>query len=249
MRGADRVVTLTEAMKEEIATRGVDPARVVVVPNAVDGERFAPRARDPRLVSALDLEGHTVLGYVSNLTAYESIETLLRAIAILRERGLPVAGLIVGDGPMQEPLDRLVHELDLERHVRMTGRVPHEQVQDYYALIDLFVVSRRDLRVCHLVSPLKPFEAMAMGLPVLASDVTALREVVGTDRGMLFVPEDERSLADQAEPLVRDESLRHRLGAAGLEWVRRERTWHANAERYARLYDDVRTYTVPVDHS
>jgi glycosyltransferase involved in cell wall biosynthesis len=240
MGGADRVVTLAEVMADEIARRGVPRDRIHVIPNAVDVERFAPRHRDPELVRSFQLEGDIVLGYISSLVGYEGVDVLLRALALLIERDLPVAGLIVGDGPELEPLRALARDLGIADRVRLPGRVPHDSVLDYYALIDVFVVPRRDVRVCHLVTPLKPFEAMAMGIPLLVSDVAALHEVAepGT-RGLAFIPDDPHSLATEAARLVGDESLRKRLGEAGRAWVRRERTWAANAERYRGLYAEI----------
>jgi glycosyltransferase involved in cell wall biosynthesis len=240
MRGADRVVTLAEVMADEIVRRGVPRNHISVIPNAVDVERFTPLDRDPTLVRSLGLEGSVVLGYISSLVGYEGVDVLLRALALLIERDLPVAGLVVGDGPELEPLRGLARELGIAERVGLPGRVPHESVLDYYALIDVFVVPRRDVRVCHLVTPLKPFEAMSMGIPLLVSDVAALHEVAdpGT-RGLAFTPDQPHSLATEAARLVRDEALRKRLGAAGREWVRRERTWAANAERYRQLYADV----------
>jgi len=78
MLGADHIVTLAEVMKDEIAGRGVDPARITVIPNAVDADRFTPRAKDPALAAELDLTGKVVLGYVTSLVGYEGVETLVR---------------------------------------------------------------------------------------------------------------------------------------------------------------------------
>jgi glycosyltransferase involved in cell wall biosynthesis len=240
MREADRVITLADVMKAEIAERGVDPDRITVIPNAVDVERFTPRPKDAALARSLDLGNRVILGYVSSLSNYEGVDTLLRGIRRLVDRGNDVGGLVVGDGPELEFLRMLTNELGIADRVRLTGRVPHDRVLDYYALIDVFVVPRRDLRVCHLVTPLKPFEAMAMGIPLLVSDVAALREVTAPDeRGLAFTPEDPEALAVQAEKLVHDEALRRKLGEAARVWVGRERTWARNAERYAALYEEL----------
>jgi glycosyltransferase involved in cell wall biosynthesis/tetratricopeptide (TPR) repeat protein len=240
MRDADRVVTLAEVMADEITRRGVPRERISVIPNAVDVQRFAPRDRDATLVRSLGLDGYVVLGYISSLVGYEGVDVFLQGLALLIERDLPVAGLVVGDGPELEPLRALARDLGIADRIRLPGRVPHESVLDYYAMIDVFVVPRRDMRVCHLVTPLKPFEAMAMGIPLLVSDVAALHEVAepGT-RGLAFAPDQPHSLATEAARLVGDASLRRRLGEAGRAWVGRERTWARNAERYRELYADI----------
>jgi len=241
MQGADRIVTLAEVMKEEIAGRGIDPDRIWIIPNAVDVEHFTPRARNDALARDLGLPGdRTVLGYISSLSGYEGVDTLLRGIAVLLQRGVAVSGLVVGDGPELEPLRRLAGELGITEHVRITGRVPHDQILEYYSLIDVFVVPRKNLRVCRLVTPLKPFEAMAMQRALLVSNVTALEEIAAPgERGLSFVAEDPESLAAQAEVFVRDPELRNQMGAAARDWVTRERTWTRNAERYRDLYENL----------
>jgi glycosyltransferase involved in cell wall biosynthesis len=240
MKGADRVVTLAEVMKADIVARGVEPDRIHIIPNGVDVERFTPRPKNTGLVRSLGMEDRVVLGYISTLVSYEGVDTLLRAIEILLRRGAKVSGLVVGDGPELEPLRELTATLGIEEHVKLVGRVPHDQVMDYYSTIDVFVVPRRNLRVCNLITPLKPFEAMAMERALLVSDVDALREIVAPpERGFTFKAEDPESLATEALRLVENPDLRRKLGETARAWVVRERTWARNGARYRALYDEL----------
>jgi PEP-CTERM/exosortase A-associated glycosyltransferase len=241
MRRADRVVTLAEVMREEMAGRGVLPAKVTVVPNAVDPQAFRPVQRDPELAQRLGLgDAEVVVGYVSSFVAYEGIQYLIDAVAELASRGLPVRGLLVGDGEERSALEARARELGVEGRVLFTGRVPHEEVASYYGLIDAFVVPRTGDRVCHLVTPLKPYEAMAMERAVVVSGVRALREmVIPGETGLVFRPEDPRDLADVLEPLVRSPQRRKELGRAARTWVQAHRTWDQNGERYAALYREL----------
>jgi glycosyltransferase involved in cell wall biosynthesis len=239
MREADRVVTLAEVMKDHIVARGIDSGRVTVVPNSVDPERFHPVPRDEALRRRLGLD-HVgcVLGYVSSIRPLERIEDLLRATAILRDRGLDVGVLVVGDGNSLHRVRQCARELGLGDRAVLPGSVPHDEVLQYYAQIDVFVVPRGGDRVSGLVTPLKPFEAMATGLPVVVADVPALREIVKPgETGLTFRPDDPSSIADAVEPLVGDPSARTALGQAGREWVLAERTWAHAGRRYRDLYD------------
>lgn len=237
MREADHVITIAEGMRDEIVARGIPAEKVSVVPNVVDAERFAPRDADPGLTRKYGLEGRPVLGYISNLGPREGIDHLVRAVAILRNAGVDVACLIVGEGPMGGPLGELVSELGLADHVVLTGPVENRLIEDYYAMIDIFVVPRIDDLASRLVVPLKPLEAMAMERPILAADLPALRELVATDeRGEVFPPGNEEALATAARALVDDEARRVRLGRAGRNWVLAERTVEANARRYAEAF-------------
>ena len=240
MLAADAVVTLSETMRADILARGCHPDAVVVVPNAVDIERFTPRPRDDGLAASLGIEpGETVLGYVSTMWAYEGIRFLIQAAAILRDRGRRVRVLLVGDGEDRPALEAEARRLGVhDGTVILAGRVPHADVQRYYSVIDVFVVPRTNDRVSRLVTPLKPYEAMALERAVVVSGVDALLEIVSNgETGLSFRPEDPIDLADVVEPLLDDPGRRASLGRAARAWVAEHRTWRQNGERYRALYE------------
>jgi glycosyltransferase involved in cell wall biosynthesis len=240
MQEADLVVTLGEVMRQEIVARGVAPDKVLVVPNAVSGDFLQPLPDDGgALRASLGLRpGEQVAGVVSNLVGYEGIDTLLAAVAELRSRGVPVRPLIVGDGPERAALERQAGQLGLTGTAIFTGRVPMTEVRRYHSVLDLFVVPRTSDRVCQLVTPLKPVEAMASGLTVVASDVGALREIIRPEvTGALATSGDPVSFADTMEPLLYSSDIRRKLGANAREWVARDRTWAHNAAIYRAAYE------------
>ncbi|GAB2756590.1 glycosyltransferase [Streptomyces bullii] len=239
MREADLVLTLGAAMKAEIVARGVPEERVLISPNAVDDTFLAPLPDGAPLRARLGIApDDLVVGTVSSLTPHEGIGTLLRAGAELRRRGVPARLLIVGDGPERRPLQRLAAELGLDDGVAVfTGRVPHAQVRDYYAALDVFALPRTDERVCRLVTPLKPVEAMASGLPVVSSDLPAMRELVEPGvNGHLIHPTSPRVWADFLEKLLYCQKRRNEWGAAARELVARERTWKRVAATTREAY-------------
>ncbi|MFI0367183.1 glycosyltransferase family 4 protein [Actinomadura sp. 1N219] len=236
MSEADAVVTLGEAMRAEIASRGVPGEKIFTVPNGVDGAFLEPLPDPGDLRERLGIEaGATVVGLTSSFYGYEGIDTLIDAAALLRDRKAPVTLLLVGDGPERGALERRAAGHGV--HAVFTGRVPMESVRRYHAILDVFAVPRRADRVCQLVTPLKPIEAMAGGIPVIASDVRALREIVESGvTGELTVPEDPEAWANCLEDLAYSPERRHKIGRAGREWVRAERTWRAVADGYRAAY-------------
>ena len=179
MHAADRIVTLAEVMKRHIVSRGVPAEKIHIVPNGVDLDALRPVPRDRALAARLGIEDdETVLGYVSTFHGYEGIQFIVRAVAELIGRGRRVRALLVGDGREREPLERLAAELGIGGAVVFTGRVPHDEVLRYYSLIDLFVVPRRAEATSELVTPLKPYEAMAAERPVI---VVGRRRAAGDD--------------------------------------------------------------------
>ena len=239
MAASDAVVTLSETMRLEIIARGCAPDAVVVIPNAVDVERFRPMPRDDALATRLGIGDEPVFGYISTFTAYEGIRYLLEAAATLRGRGRRFRILLVGDGRDRDAIVEQAHRLGLDDGTLvMPGRVPNDEITRYYSVIDVFVVPRTADRVSTLVTPLKPFEAMAMERPLVVSDVPPLREIVAPgEAGLLFRPEDAADLASVLEGLLDDEALRARLGRQAREWVAAERTWAQNGARYRALYE------------
>jgi glycosyltransferase involved in cell wall biosynthesis len=256
MAAADAVVTLGEAMRAEIAGRGIDPGKIFTVPNGVDGAFLEPLPDAAGLRAELGLSPDLpVIGLTSSFYGYEGIDTLIDAAALLREGGTPVTLLLVGDGPETGALMRRAagHGLPVDdrrsgsggrpggdgegARVVFTGRVPMGSVRRYHALLDVFAVPRRADRVCQLVTPLKPIEAMAGGIPVIASDVNALREIVEPGvTGTLTVPEDAESWANSLAELIYSHEQRHKIGQAAREWVSAERTWRAVSTRYREAY-------------
>jgi glycosyltransferase involved in cell wall biosynthesis len=236
MKAADLVVTLGEAMREEIIARGIDEDKIEIVPNGVGDDFLTPLPDGARLKNDLGIkDGEHVVGLVSSLVAHEGIGTLLEAVKILNDRGTKTRALIVGDGPERAALERQAATLGLD--AIFTGRVPMARVRDYHAVLDVFVVPRTPDRVCQLVTPLKPVEAMASGLAVVVSAVRALAEIVHDKAtGMQVPPQDAQALADALQELLASPELRKQLGASAREWVAADRTWAQNAQRYREAY-------------
>jgi len=237
MTTADLVVTLGEAMRAEIIGRGVDPDKVIIAPNGVSEEFLTPLPDGAALRARLGIRpDEFAVGLVSSLVAHEGIGTLLEAVKILKDKGVPARALIVGDGAERTALAHRAAELGLDDAI-FTGRVPMSQVREHHAALDAFVVPRTPDRVCQLVTPLKPVEAMASGLPVVVSATSALTEIIEDGvRGMSFPPGDAHALADRLRRLQADPALRAELGTNAREWVARDRTWKHNADRYRDAY-------------
>jgi glycosyltransferase involved in cell wall biosynthesis len=243
-RQVDALVTLSSRMARRIRRAGVPTSRITVVPNAIDPTSVYPVPRDPEKVRALGLREHAaIIGYVTSLNEYEGIDVLIDAFARVRARARrdAVGLVIVGDGPERAALEEHAKRVG-NRGIVFAGRVDPDDVAQYYAMLDLFVIPRRPVEVCHLVAPLKPYEALAFGRPLLVSDVGALRDLARESGGArLATAGSARSFARQITTLLDDDRARARLAEAGRQWVLSRRTWAENAELYRQVYATVRT--------
>ena len=249
-KGATHVFTITGALRDEMVRRGVSAEKITVLPNGVDTERFTPIPRDEELALELGVQGKTVIGYVGSILDYEGLGLLIEAAAALASERDDFHVLLVGDGAELESFRDRVREEGLDRVITFTGRVPHEEVERYYSLVDITPFPRLPLPVCEMVSPLKPFEAMAMGKAVVASDVAALAEIVtpGTN-GLLHAKGEAASLTSELRRLLDDPELVKRLGSQAREWVVQHRDWRQIstivAETYAELTEGMRSESAP----
>ncbi|MBM6583908.1 glycosyltransferase [Microvirga sp. BT689] len=227
---ADMVLTITRALAAELVSGGVPESRIGLLPNAVDPDHFTPTPRDEALAAALGLQHSFTLVYAGSLTVYEGLDDLIEAIRILRQDSVPVSLVVIGDGVVRPALEQLVQDKGLQAFVQFLGRVRPDEILAYLSLAHAVALPRKAYRVCKIVSPLKPFEAMAMAKPVILTDLPVLREIVRDGyTGLICQPEDPHDLARALRRLVDNPGLCRALGDAARRWVIEERSWSANA--------------------
>src|SRR5471032_500363 len=236
LRRADAITTICEGLRRDLCQRGVPPQKITVIPNAVDAASFQG-SENAALVSALGLQGHTVIGFIGSFYAYEGLALLLRAMPRMLAAQPTLRLLLAGGGPQEQALIALARELDIVNQVIFAGRVPHSQVAAYYQMIDVLVYPRLPMRLTELVTPLKPLEAMAQGCLVAASDVGGHRELITHGQtGMLFRAGDANALAQTVLSLLLTPNSWPALRRNARAWVEQERNWAGSVRRYSAVY-------------
>ena len=238
LKRADAVTTICEGLRGDIVARGIPASKVTVIPNAVDIDKFAVGGEaDLELKRKLGFEGNRLIGFIGSFYAYEGLDVLLRAVPALAARHSDLRVLLVGGGPQDANLRQQAKDLGIADKVVFTGRVPHDQVQKYYDLLDVLVYPRLSMRLTDLVTPLKPLEAMAQGRILAASSVGGHRElIVDGKTGVLFAPDDPASLAAKVGDLLDAHLLWPALRSAGRAYVETERNWPVSVSRYKNIY-------------
>lgn len=240
-RKADGVVTICEGLKQDLVARGIDPARIVVAPNGVDLDLFgAPAPRDAALAARLGVDGAELVGFIGSFYEYEGIDDLIAAMPSLAARRPRAMLLLVGGGPAEAKLRAQAEASPAAERIRFAGRVPHGEVERYYALIDVLAYPRKAMRLTELVTPLKPLEAMAQGRMVAASNVGGHRELIADGvTGTLFPAGDPEGIAEALGRLFADRGLWDERRRAARRFVERDRNWSSNISCYAPLYQDL----------
>ena len=239
IRRVDAVTTLCEGLRTDLIARGIAGEKVTVIPNAVDINQFRVGTTPDRdLMEKYGMQSGFTLGFAGSFYAYEGLDVLLRAMPYIAEAIPQVRLLLVGGGPQESGLRTLAAELGLNDIVHFAGRVPHDDIARYYSVMDIMVYPRLPRRLTELVTPLKPLEAMALGKPVVASDVGGHRELICDGKnGYLFPAGSTEALAQCLVSLLKTGSASWETAVhAGRNYVERERNWPTSVSRYRSVY-------------
>lgn len=235
-KSADAVYTLTNAMRLELISRGVDGKKIHILPNCTNPDVFTPKTKDPEILNALGIEANVpVIGYIGSFQDYEGLDDLILACELMSERDIynDFRLLLVGDGPYFEVIKEIVMSSKISHRVIMPGRVPHEKAVEFYTIVDICPFPRKSWPVCEMVSPMKPLEALSMEKAVVVSDVLALSEmIVEGETGFSFKKGNIEDLSAVLEKLTKSKSTRESVGAAARSWVQSHRTWSNVVESF-----------------
>ena len=220
MRAASRVVAVSEAVADYARTHGARAP--LVVPNGVDPARFAAQPR---------FEGPFTAGFVGTLKPWHDTATLVAALPLLRTRVPDARLLIVGDGPERERLAAAAQALGLVDAIEFTGALPPDRVPEQIARMHAGVAPYRGGDPFYF-SPLKLYEYMAAGLPVVASDVGGLTRIIAkAGCGCTVPPDDSAALAAALADLAQEPERAANLGAAGRVHVAAHHGWDRVLDR------------------
>jgi PEP-CTERM/exosortase A-associated glycosyltransferase len=233
-RHAAQTAVICDGLRDDLIRRGVPEEKLTIVFNGANPGHF--RGRDPDLAVArnLGIVGKKVLGFIGSFNRYEGLDLLVRAV---RELTADVVLLLVGGGEMEKELRNQIQQTNMQDRVILPGGIPHEEIPGIYSLIDVLIYPRYSIRLTELVTPLKPLESMAMGKPIIASDIGGHRELIRDGyTGVLFKAGDLSALMKTLNRVLDDPRLQNRLAVQALEWVRQNRSWEKTTSVYSEIY-------------
>lgn len=205
-RSADKIISVTNYFKEELGSRGVKTEKVEVILNGVDLSKYTPREKDIELAKKYDIEGRFVAGYIGTHGMAHSLETIVEAAEMLRDRD-DIVFLFAGGGAGSEQVLDLVNQKKL-KNVRVLGRQDKNLMPRIWSLCDVSIVHLKNVPLFESVIPSKIFESMGMGLPIIIGvpkgEATGIIEK--HQCGLVVPPENKEELAESVLQLSSSKS-------------------------------------------
>lgn len=238
MKNIDAIIAISEGVKKVLVEGGVDPENVEVISSGID---FSSFEEDSSALTSKDYLHREfsfavddyLVGIVAHLADHKGHQYLIQATKILKQQAPKIKTIIVGEGPLSMELNRQAKELDVEDIIFFLGF--RKDIPKILSSLDLFVLSS------HLEGMGSSIlDAMASRLPVVATKVGGIPEVViNGETGLLVPPRNPSALARAILRLYSDKTLASRLGQKGYELVHRKFSAEAMAEKVVRLYEKI----------
>lgn len=212
------------------------------LPNGVDTKFFIPQEKPGKLLEKYNLKGDKVIGFVGGLDSnhyFKGVNILIKSFkSLLNNKSESLKLLIVGTGNLKDDYQKLAEELGLKDKVVFTGFVKDEDLSLHYNLMDIMVLPSIDKSEAF---GMVLIEAMACGLPVIASDLAGVRSVVERDvNGLLVKPKDENDLKDKLDYLIKNQAVAKGFGLNGVKKAREKYDWQVIAKQLLKILEEAK---------
>jgi len=238
---ADIISVVSEVTKDQIIKIGANEKKIVVNPNGVDPAKFSPDINGNEIRIKYKLDEFFVVGFIGTFSRWHGVETLFDAAVIVLSKNDKIRFLLIGDGNLKSNLELKTEQLNLKDKIIFTGIVPHDKAPEYLAACDILVSPHLGFETGERFfgSPTKLFEYMAMGKPIIASELEQIGKIIKNEfNGLKFKPGNSQELSELILRLYEDRELCRRLGQQAREDVIKNFTWEKNARRVLeRIYN------------
>jgi glycosyltransferase involved in cell wall biosynthesis len=235
LKEADKIIVVSNATKNYVLSLGADPEKTVVLHNGADLDRFKPlpEVKDEMRKKLGISEDACVILTVRRLVYKNGIDTLLGSAEIAVKENSKLVFVVVGKGPDFEEVKAKIVQLGLQRNFRLTGFVSDGDLPFYYNVADLFALPSKSGEGLPLVA----LEAMACGLPVIATDVGGTSEVMSEDYGKLVPPNSPISLAEAILEFSCNDlaTLKKKLRTM----MEQKYSWDRNVKKLGKIYEEL----------
>jgi len=232
LKSAEAVIALTEDIKREIEK--ICDRDVYVIPNGIDLERFENLSKEQSRGKLEIKQGEQIIIYVGRFRPEKGVQYLIQAMDIIRQKDANARLILGGEGPEEGNLKRLVEQLNLGACINFAGQIPNEKVPEYMTASNVFVLPSlsEGFGIVNL-------EAMASGLPIVASKVGGLPEIITDgENGFLVEPKNPEQIAERVLLLLKDDELKGKISRSNKEKAKRY-SWKNVVERLEQIYKEI----------
>ncbi len=231
---ADKIIVVTSKLKEVLQENyGVPSDKITVIQNGADTDLFKPMdVKKAREELGLN-QNYKYVCFMGAFYAWQGIDHIIRSAPLVLQKCHGTRFLIVGDGPIKQELINLAEQVGVSDKIMFTGMVSHQEVPLYINASDVCVLPKVVARSG--LSPLKLYEYMACGKPVVATRVSGLDILEECRAGLLMNPEDYQEFANAVTMLLKNRELRRELGKNGRQYVVENQSWESVAQRVANV--------------
>jgi glycosyltransferase involved in cell wall biosynthesis len=241
-RYCDRIVSVTDRLKDELVKLYSVPAeKIIVINNGANTDIFKPmdqkQARDKLKLD----NSKKYICFVGHLAAWQGVEFLIYAAPYILEKCPDVRFVVVGDGVMKNRLLEIASETGVTDKFTFTGRIPYESVPVYINAADVCVapfIKDRNSKIG--LSALKTYEYLACGKPIVASNIPGVKDLIDLSGGGISVPsENPEELANAVVKLISDQEMRNIMGEQGRKYVFETHSWDGVARKILDICHEI----------
>ena len=233
---AEAIIVVSSFLKQEIVDLGIDAQKIFVISNGADDVLFDPAKYDRKKQRALYSLGDKdiVFGFIGWFVPWHNLEFFIKVFSKIDNENCKL--ILVGDGGLKDSLYILTETLNIADKVIFAGAIPYEKIPDMINALDICIIPDSN----EYRSPIKMFEYMAMGKPVVAPNYEPIRSVIDDGKdGVIFDPMDKENLVRILNNVVNDEGKRKILGNNAREKILKQHLWKHNAQKVLEIYRKV----------
>lgn len=234
---ADGLVAVSTFLKKHLIDLGIQENKIIVLTNAADPQKFNPEIINGEEVRLkFNLTGKKVIGFIGGFYPWHGLEMLIDSFAEIKKEAKDAALLLIGDGPVKAKVEAKAKDLGIWEDVHFVARVRHDELPKYIAAFDVAVMPDSN----EYGSPMKIYEYMAMGKPVVAPRLGPLEDGIGDGReGLLFNQHDKNAMAIALKTLLLNSNLMKGITVQARKNILSNHTWKKNAEIILRFYQRI----------
>ncbi len=233
LRLADKNICVSNVAKEYFLKYGVAAEKFDVITNGADVHRFNGNIKkDENILNKYDLKDKIVIGFVGSFHLWHGVENLKYLIQKVVPLDHRIVFLLVGQGgPMQSSIEAFIKSNNISNRVVMTGYVSHDQIQNYISVMNIVLAPYPALKFFYY-SPVKIYEYMSCGKPVVSTKIGQIAEVIDDGfNGLVCSPDDLGEMYEKIKKLVNDPVLRNRLGENARNTILKKHSWQAKGQQ------------------